>query len=166
MEMDFISRRALLGSVSVAALVGLAGCALPSGGGSVPQTLLTDAGLVLSGLKAVVGALGSVIPAAVAAKIGAIVDQVETDVASLGGAISTAAAAPTVQNIVTLVEQAIALIPAGLLPAPLGMALQAVQVLLPVLLAYVGMPAAQAMQMRAAMARMTPDEARAVLRSL
>lgn len=164
--MNPISRRALLGSVSTVALVGLAACALPSGGGSLPATLLTDAGLVLTGLKAVVGALGSLIPAPVAAKLGAIVDQVTTAFAALQSAASTAAAAPTVQNIVALVEQAIALIPAGVLPAPLGMALQAIQVLLPVLLAYIGMSAVAAMQMRAAGARMTPDEARAVLRSL
>lgn len=159
-----ISRRALLGSTALVALVGVAGCA--SSGGALPQQIITDAGLVLTGIEAVVKGLGTAVPASVAAKIEAYVSEIQAAVASLSGAISTTAAAPTVQNIVSLVEQAIALIPAGALPAPLSEAVTAIQVLLPVLLAYVGASSPPAMQVRAAVARMTPDEARVVLARL
>lgn len=159
-----VSRRALLGSTALVALVGVAGCV--SAGGSLPQQLITDAGLVLSGLEAVVKGLGAAVPASVADKINTYVAEIQAAISALSGAISTTAAAPTVQNIVNLVEQAISLIPAGVLPAPLSEAVMAIQVLLPVLLAYVGAVSTPPAQMRAAVSRMTPDEARTVLRAL
>ena len=162
-----IARRELLRATALAPVVALvASCANGSGGTVLPSQVLSDVTAVVTGFVNALPQLEAIpgIPTATMAQIATWVKTAQTDLAELTPSISLATATPTVQDIVALAGEIIAVLPAGLLPTPVGAAFAAVEVLLPVILAAIGQPATASVQMRAAMHTMTPDEARSLLR--
>lgn len=161
--MPIITRRALLGSTALVA--GLAACSsLPSGGGTIPSGLITDVGLVLSFIESADQIIAPLIPASLQAQLRSYIVQAKDDFDAIKAATTAAIATPTVQNIVTLFEDGLKLIPAGLLPAPFSEGLLAAQFLLPVILSYLGLSVSSALWARVAGTRMIENEARAKIR--
>lgn len=152
-------RRDLLRGVAAAPLVlALADCAGQAG---VAQ-YVTDAQTIVSELQADLPALAAIqgMPATAIVGLRATLPTLIGLLGQLQGVVTTTAAQPIVKQIVALVGPIVAAIlpfvPGG---SALAVALMAVQVLLPILLQQVGVPAAY----RPAASEMSPAEARAVL---
>lgn len=146
--------------------VGLSGCAQLQGL-STPQKIsqvAADVAAIADGLAGVLPSLGQVsgIDAGTVAKVGGYVADLQKVAATLAGAGTTAEAQPLVKQVEQFVN-AIAGALAGLaLPPPIGPAITAASVLLPVIEAAVNL----AVPAAAPAGAMTPDEARAILNDL
>lgn len=153
-----LSRRQILGSAAVLVLSGCAGGA-PS---STLQKAISDAGLIASGLA---GAVKQLVPEGISSNIVAKATAVVTDIQEAVAAMASADSASSAQPLVTRIEtdfNALVGVFAGLpLPPPLGTAIQAAAVLLPVIETAVGLIVSGVQA--SARSAMTPVQARAAL---
>lgn len=142
MSCIIVNRRKLWqGAVGIAAVSLLAACgaANSGGGGGLPQTVLTYIQRIAEAVSKIVGDLGSFLPAGIVSKIKTLADEV----AALAGQISGASGGSLsglVQNFVSVVETIIStLTGSGIsLPGWLSPVLSAVEALLPLILAAIG----------------------------
>lgn len=160
------SRRTLL--TSGAALLALAGCQSRStAGAGLAKQVVDDAAAVAGGLQAVLGPLVAVVglSPATAATVSNLVGDAAAVAKQLSAAMTTSAAQPLVQQIEADVNGVVAALASLPLPPTISMALMAAQVLLPVIEAAVNLVATPAPP-KAAASGMTPDGARAYLKSI
>ena len=156
-------RMVLLGSTA------LGGCAtFNANAGKVA----TDVGLIADGLKGVLTQLGSLnipqLTPSVMSTVGSAVASLEALAQQIAAASSTAAQQPLVQQIYTYVSRIVAVLTPILaaIPATAGIAvaLQAAQVLLPIIFAAVNLVLPASAPAVPGSIPLTPDEARLILR--
>jgi len=153
-----LSRRTLLATAS---LIPLAACA---GATADLSQVITDVGLIASGLQGALPSLVGSAGASVIAQITGWIADLQPIAAAIGGVTTVAGAQPLVTQIETILNSIVSLAATFTLPTPFGPALAAAAVLLPIIEAAVNLlvPAASAAVHRYATA-MTPAQARAVL---
>lgn len=167
-----LTRRELLSRTILASGAGLTlwGCATAN---QVASTVAQDASLIATGLKGALANLGALnIPGLTADKvmtIGLAVAGLQTVATSLLMATTTAVAQPLVQQIETDLNAIVGALAGLPLPPPISTALQAAAILLPVIETAIGMvlpptaPATPAARL-AASVTMTADQARLILK--
>lgn len=152
-----VSRREVLGLIASAPL---AGCAGSTTTGAIASQVVSDVGLIASGLAGALPGLTG-ISASTASTITGYVNQLTSLAGGVTTLLTATSAQPIIQQVISIVED-IAAIAGPALPPPWGTAIMAAEVLLPVLASAVGifMPAA------AAAPAMSPSQARLVLSAI
>jgi hypothetical protein len=140
----------------------LADCA-GSNAATISQDVVNDAQALANGFLGALPELKAIpgVNASMLSQVSVWAEDIANAAATLSPSLSQAEAAPTVENIVTLAGEIIAAFPAGILPPGVSIAFAAVQVLLPVLLAAVGVSPSATMMARAP--AMSVEQARHVL---
>jgi hypothetical protein len=104
--------------------------------------------------------------ASTVAEIGAAIGDLQTLDAQIKLILDTLAAQPIVQQVVAKVNIVFELLADLLLPPPVQIALQAASILLPLIVSAVNLIVAPKIAARAQQGRLTPEQARNVLRAL
>lgn len=163
MESRLYSRRTIIAAIGVAPLAACVGQATMT-----PVQVFDDVAAMVDSLVNALPAIDAIpgISSATFEKIASWLTQAQAAARRLTPDVDLAAAAPTIQHIVQLVDNAIGVLPLGLLPPAVAEVVAAASALLPIILASVGQPASAPMLERAAVSSMMPDEARAAVRRM
>jgi hypothetical protein len=155
-------RTFLLSTVAVAGCSGVTPGPGPSPTPIVPPQVLDDVTLVLSSIQNVLPLLGSFVSPQLSATINGYLAQAQQLVSEIGSVTSTGTLQSKVQAFVQIIRQVLsALQTAGVqIPSGVSVILVAAQILLPIILAAVGLVSAQAPR-----SAMSPEQARATLRA-
>lgn len=159
-----VSRRQVLGSsaaLGAAAALALASCNTAQVDQALAQAA-SDAQQIAAALKAILPNIGTVVgisPDKVA-KAGQIIADIQSAAAAISSASSASAALPSVQQLEQDVNAVVSVLAGLPLPPPVGPALQAASILLPVIEAAVGIVVPQAPEPG------TVDQARGVLQQV
>lgn len=154
-----MKRRSILAGCSALALAGCAGLS-PA---QIARQAVTDLGLIANGFAAGTPELASItgISAATLTSVSALFGKAQALAAGISATVTAETAKPVVQQIEAYFGEALTLLGDLLLPPPFSTVLTALNVLLPVVEAAVGLP----VPVGAALGGMTPAQARAVLAS-
>lgn len=132
----------------------------------VSQQAAQDVSLIANGLSSALSGLGNVqgISASLVGTVGSYVAAIQKVASSVTAGMANATAASAVQQIETLLNSIVGALAGLALPSPFGPVLAAATVLLPIVEAAIGMVVAAVHPAPAASA-MTPDAARLVLQA-
>lgn len=148
-------------------LSALAGCTVTPTE-TVLSAAINDVEAIAVGFLGVLPQMGTIIglSATVIAEIGAAVGNLQTLAAQIKLVTGTFAAQPIVQQVETEVNAVITMLAGLPLPPPVQIALQAASILLPLIESAVNLAVLPTVTARAERGRLTPEQARNVLRAL
>ena len=163
-----LNRRHLLSLVAGSSALSIAACSAMSMS-AVITTVADDVNIIATGLLGVLPTIGTIV--GVNPEMVATIGSAIADLQSLAQQIKVTTDITVTQTLVQQVEADVnvivnALAGIRLLPPPVSLALQAVVVLLPVIEMAINMIVRPKLTARAAKVHMTPEQARANLRSL
>lgn len=146
----------------------LAACTLSPSIETVLHTAIDDVEAIAAGFLGVLPQIGTVIgiSAKLVAEVGAAIGDLQTLATQIEAVTNTTTAQPIVQQIEAKVNIVIEMLAALPLPPSVQLALQAASILLPLIEAAVHLLVSPKLAARAEQGRLTPEQARNVLRAL